>query len=154
MDPYIKITKNFTKKFGSKVINIQDFLWKTGLKFCTMTSFQVSRPLRPFEAIFSGPNHYSNISLVVVFHGAQSILRIYIFAKEICFKTFSTFTKLYSLKNVLGKAQNIQNKNSYIIIQRWLPSSKELNTCEPTTVQPFHLDIITKEGLTTDCGRK
>jgi hypothetical protein len=32
MDPYIKITKKFTKKFGSKVINRQYFHRKTGLK--------------------------------------------------------------------------------------------------------------------------
>ena len=31
MDPYIKITKKFTKKFGSKVINRQYFHRKTGL---------------------------------------------------------------------------------------------------------------------------
>ena len=33
MDPYIKITKKFTKKFGSKVINRQYFHRKTGLQF-------------------------------------------------------------------------------------------------------------------------
>ena len=32
MDPYIKITKKFTKKVGSKVINRQYFRRKTGLK--------------------------------------------------------------------------------------------------------------------------
>jgi hypothetical protein len=32
MDPYIKLTKKFTKKFGSKVINRQYFHRKTGLK--------------------------------------------------------------------------------------------------------------------------
>ena len=32
MDPYIKITKKFTKKFGSKVINRQYFHRKTRLK--------------------------------------------------------------------------------------------------------------------------
>ena len=32
MDPYIKITKKFTKKFGSKVINRQYFHRKTGLQ--------------------------------------------------------------------------------------------------------------------------
>ena len=32
MDPYIKITKKFTKMFGSKVINRQYFHRKTGLK--------------------------------------------------------------------------------------------------------------------------
>ena len=31
MEPYIKITKKFTKKFGSKVINKQYFHRKTGL---------------------------------------------------------------------------------------------------------------------------
>ena len=32
MDPNRKITKNFTKKFGSKVINKQYFHRKTGLE--------------------------------------------------------------------------------------------------------------------------
>ena len=32
MDHYIKITKEFLKTFGSKVINRQYFLRKTGLK--------------------------------------------------------------------------------------------------------------------------
>ena len=32
MDPYIKITKKFTKKFGSKVINRQYFHRRTGLE--------------------------------------------------------------------------------------------------------------------------
>ena len=41
MDPYIKITKKFTKKFGSKVINIQYFLRKTGLNFLLL-SFWIS----------------------------------------------------------------------------------------------------------------
>ena len=36
MDPCIKITKKFTKKFGSKVINRQYFHRKTGLK-CFLT---------------------------------------------------------------------------------------------------------------------
>ena len=37
MDPNRKITKKFTKKFGSKVINRQYFHRKTGLKTKTMT---------------------------------------------------------------------------------------------------------------------
>jgi hypothetical protein len=88
MDNNRKMTKKFTKKFGSKVINIQNFHRNTGLKFCTMTSFQVSSPLRPFEAIFSGPNHYSSIFLVVAFHGAQRKLRNYLLKKyflKLCF---------------------------------------------------------------------
>ena len=32
MDPYMKITKKFTKKFGSKVINRQYSHRQTGLK--------------------------------------------------------------------------------------------------------------------------
>ena len=32
MDPIRKIPKNFTKKFGNKVINRQYFLRKTGLE--------------------------------------------------------------------------------------------------------------------------
>ena len=34
MDPYTKITKKFTKKFGSKVVNRQYFHRKTGLQCC------------------------------------------------------------------------------------------------------------------------
>ena len=35
MEPYIKTTKKFTKKFGSKGINRQYFHRKTGLKLST-----------------------------------------------------------------------------------------------------------------------
>ena len=39
MDPYIKIAKKFTKKFGSKVINRQYFHRKTGLNFIEEIEF-------------------------------------------------------------------------------------------------------------------
>ena len=38
MDPNRKITKKFTKKFDNKVINIQYFHRKTGLKLTTNSS--------------------------------------------------------------------------------------------------------------------
>ena len=46
MDSNRKITKKFTNKFGSKVINRQYFHIKTGLKtfayvFCTLTEIEV-----------------------------------------------------------------------------------------------------------------
>ena len=47
MDPYIKITKKFTKKFGSKVINRQYFHRKTGLYGYDFTYVNVQQTPNP-----------------------------------------------------------------------------------------------------------
>ena len=47
MDPYIKITKKFTKKFGSKVINRQYFHRKTGLEGYDFTYVNVQQTPNP-----------------------------------------------------------------------------------------------------------
>ena len=44
MDPYIKITKKFTRKFVSKVINRQYFHRKTGLQFLPWWMVHVALP--------------------------------------------------------------------------------------------------------------
>ena len=47
MDPNIKITKKFTKKFGSKVINRQYFHRKTGLEGYDFTYVNVQQTPNP-----------------------------------------------------------------------------------------------------------
>ena len=54
MNPYIKITKKFTKKFGSKVINRQYFHRKTGLygyDFTYVNVQQTPNPAAQFPSI-------------------------------------------------------------------------------------------------------
>ena len=46
MQPYIKITNKFTKKFGSKVIKRQYFHRKTGLKFEIFNTFYNTKTVK------------------------------------------------------------------------------------------------------------
>ena len=76
MDPYIKITKKFTKKSGSKVINRQYFHRKTGLKSL------LSSLLNWFKLVY-GPLEQNNLISAqtsqqgIKFSKAKELVRAY-----------------------------------------------------------------------------